>query len=136
MSVLEVKTLRKESYKGKQSEEYDELLKIEKGNISKTFRIHIDADSYQFQSSAKIEVYVPEKDEWNILSFVPYQKMYSYQYEHEFKGNADKRVVAEFSEKCRQLFGSRLHKYHECAFRLDRDRLVNDAKKIVFGVFE
>ena len=120
--------LRREIFDTRNDKEFDELLKI-KGDV---FNVHIKANSYNFQSSATIKMWSDVDNKWNVVSSIPYPKMNSYKYEHKFKEDKSSYEIKAFDDECAKLFESE-YDYHECAFQLDRNRLVDDAKIIVFS---
>lgn len=126
---LSQESIRKEYYETKNDKEFDELVII-KGEV---FNVHINANSYDFQSRATIKIWSDHDNKWNIVSSIPYPKMNSYKTEHYFKEKKSPYEIDKFNDECSDLFGSE-YDYHECAFQLDRNRLVDDAKIIVFNI--
>jgi HKD family nuclease len=68
-----VKVIEREYFNGTQSVEFKGIYEY-KGH---KLKIHIDIDSYDFQSSGKISIFHPEELKWNMLQFIPYSRMES-----------------------------------------------------------
>jgi len=62
-------------FSGRQSQEYKLTAKITKGDQSYKVLVHIDRDSYNFQSGARISVWKPDALEWNQVASIPYNEM-------------------------------------------------------------
>lgn len=126
--MMEIKTIRKEQLHARSDEIYKELLKIQ----GKRFNIDIKANDFPFQSHARIDIWDEPSQQWNLVSLIPYQSMFSYHYEHDFKKEKSEFDLVDFDLQCKSLLGID-YDYHRCAFQLDRTRLVKDAKVIVFN---
>ena len=68
-----VKVIEREYFNGRQSVEFKGIYEY-KGH---KLRVTIDIDSYDSQSSARINVFNPQKLEWNFLESIPYSRMES-----------------------------------------------------------
>lgn len=62
-------------YSGRQSREYKFTAKLAKGKESFKIQIHIDRDSYDFQSSAIAYVWKPTELAWSRVASIPYNEM-------------------------------------------------------------
>lgn len=62
-------------FSGRQSQEYKFIAKITKGEVSHKIKIHIDRDTYDFQSSAIAYVWKPLALEWSVVASIPYKEM-------------------------------------------------------------
>ena len=106
-----VKVIEREYFNGRQSVEFKGIYEY-KGH---KLKIHIDIDSYDFQSSGNIYIFHPEELKWNMLQFIPYSRMESVKDGAVFY----QRKVADlrFSEKL--------------AIQKDIDELLHRAKQIL-----
>jgi len=106
-----VKVIEREYFNGRQSVEFKGIYEY-KGH---KLKINIDIDSYDFQSSARISIFNPQKLEWNYLQSIHYSRMESVKDEAVFY----QRKVADlrFSEKQ--------------AIQKDIDELLKKAKQIL-----
>ncbi len=73
MAVKGFKPLEENFFNGRQSKNYTGLFGYKKEKL----RVSIEADSYNFQCRAKIEIYEPENKAWNFLESIPYALMKS-----------------------------------------------------------
>lgn len=64
-------------FAGRQSQEYKHTVKMTKGDKSYKVMIHIDCDSYDFQSSAIAYVWKDSSLEWSRVASIPYNTMKS-----------------------------------------------------------
>lgn len=64
-------------FAGRQSQEYKYIVKMTKGDKSYKVMIHIDCDSYKFQSSAIAYVWKDGSLEWSRITSIPYNTMKS-----------------------------------------------------------
>jgi len=91
-------------FAGRQSQEYKYTVKMTADDKSYKVMIHIDCDSYDFQSSAIAYVWKDSALEWSRVASIPYTDMKS----HRGMGHEPKR------------------------FQADRDRLMELTEKILF----
>ncbi len=106
-----VKVIEKEYFNGRQSVEFKGIYEY-KGH---KLKINIDIDSYDFQSSARISIFNPQKLEWNYLQSIHYSRMASVKDEAVFY----QRRVDDLRFSERQ------------AIQKDIDELLNKAKQIL-----
>ena len=106
-----VKVIEREYFNGRQSVEFKGIYEY-KGH---KLKINIDIDSYDFQSSASISVFNPQKLEWNYLQSIHYSRMASSKDGAVF--NQRKVADLRFSEKQ--------------ALQKDIDELLRNAKQIL-----
>ncbi len=108
---VRMKTIEKEYFNGRQSVEFKGIYEY-KGH---KLKINIDIDSYDFQSSAKISVFDPQKMKWNYLQSIHYSRMASVKDEAVFY----QRRVDE------------LRFFEKQAIQKDIDELLKKAKQIL-----
>jgi hypothetical protein len=108
-----VKKLHDEYFNGRQSVEYRGVFEIKGEKI----KIHIDVDSYDFQSSAKAYIYNAEEKKWNVLTSIPYSQ--------------SKAINNVFYQRKVDESGSGLNFQEKSAFKTDIDTLFKRVKDIL-----